>query len=543
VAVLDNGYRPHADLDSVLPGYDFISRSDVANDRGGRDADASDPGDGVAENECGAGTSASASSWHGTHVAGTIAALMDNTGLAGPHGTGIAPGVKILPVRVIGKCGGFTSDIADGMRWAAGINFMGSPSVNTKPAQVLNMSLSGSGACSAMFQSAVDDVVHAGKVIVVAAGNEGSATVGQPANCTGVIAVTAHAIDGDNANYANIGTHIAISAPGGGCGSFSTSCAAFASANGRGVYSLSNTGTTTPMADSYSAKIGTSMAAPHVSGVVALMLSKALSMTPAQILTPAQIKSYLQSSARPHPDNTICTDSRFIGLCGAGLLDALAALNKVIDLAPIVSLTNAYQVVAPNAVVSLSSTDTATRSILSYEWAQQAGTTVGVIAGAATANATFTAPMTGTYSFKHTVTDSAGKTSTATATVRVNSAPVLIAVADQTVMAGDTLSFKVGATDADGDTPAFRMEQLPSGGATLDPATGVFSWPNAAPAGTYTMTYYAGDGFDSTQGNVTITVVARPSSGGGSLDDKSLLALALLAACMRMRRAFKTSGK
>jgi hypothetical protein len=120
---------------------------------------------------------------------------------------------------------------------------------------------------------------------------------------------------------------------------------------------------------------------------------------------------------------------------------------------------------------------------------------------------------------------------------------VLIAVADQAVMAGDTLSFTVGATDADGDTPVFRMEPLPSGDATLDPATGVFNWRNAAPSGTYTLTYYASDSFDSTQGNVTITVVARPSSGGGSLDDKSLFALALLAACMRMHRAFKRSGK
>lgn len=537
VAVLDSGYRQHADLAPVLPGYDFITRTDVSNDNGGRDADASDPGDGVAKNECGAGTSDSSSSWHGTHVAGTIAALMDNTGPAGQHGAGVAPRVKLLPVRVIGKCGGFTSDIVDGMRWAAGIPFAGSPPANANPAQILNMSLSGKGACSNTFQDAVSDIVARGKVIVVAAGNSGSVAVGQPANCMGVIAVTAHAIDGDNASYANIGTHTAISAPGGGCGSFSAGCTAFASANGPGVYSLSNSGTATPVADSYSVKIGTSMAAPHVSGVVALMLSKNPS------LTPAQIKSYLQSSSRPHPDGTICTDSHYIGLCGEGLLDALSALNKTLDLAPIVSLTNAYQVVAPNAAVSLSSTDTAPRQIASYEWVQQAGAAVGAIAGAATSNAIFTAPMTGTYSFKHTVTDSAGKIGTATATVRVNSAPVLIAVADQAVMAGETLSFTVGATDADGDTPVFRMEPLPSGDATLDPATGVFNWPNAAPSGTYTLTYYASDSFDSTQGNVTITVVARPSSGGGSLDDKSLFALALLAACMRMHRAFKRSGK
>lgn len=541
VAVLDTGYIQHADLGTVLPGYDFITNGTTANDGDGRDADARDPGDWAAANECGTSTPATNSSWHGTHVAGIIAALMSNNTLAGLHGTGIAPITKILPVRVLGKCGGFTSDIVDAMRWAAGIAVPGVPTnPSTNVAHVLNMSLSGPGACSAAFQSAVNDVVGAGKVIVAAAGNSGAAALSQPANCAGVIAVTAHAIDGDNANYANIGTQTAISAPGGGCGFSSTGCTAFASSNGPGVYSLSNTGTKNPVADGYVQKQGTSMAAPHVSGVVALMLALDSS------LTPTQIKSYLQSSARAHPAGSTCKQSRYTGLCGEGLLDAHAALNKTTGLAPIVGLTNSYQVVALSAVVSLSSTDsiapgTTGRFISSYNWTQQTGNAVGTISGADTANATFTASTPGIYAFAHTVTDNAGMTGVATATVRVNAPPVLTAIPDQTVIAGAALNFNIQATDPEGGTITFSTQSLPSEIATLDQTTGAFSWPSAAPVGTYSMIYRATDGDGlSAEGTVNITVAAPASSGGGGggLDGELLIGLALLAACLRLRRAY-----
>ncbi|MGZ3254190.1 MAG: S8 family peptidase, partial [Burkholderiaceae bacterium] len=325
VAVIDTGYRQHADLATVWQGYDFITDTAVSNDGDGRDADAQDPGDWVAANECGAGEVASNSSWHGTFVMGTVAALMNN----GLGGTGIAPGVKILPVRVLGKCGGYTSDIVDGMYWAAGFAVAGVPA-NAHPANVLNLSLGGGGACSNIEQTAVTQIVNAGKVIIAASGNDGTVSVSAPANCTGVIAVTAHAIDGDNAYYANIGHETAISAPGGGCGlqAYASGCS-FGSANGRGIYSLWNSGTQGPGADTYAIAAGTSMAVPHVAGVVALMLSVN------SALTPAQIKTYLQTSARAHPAGTTCTQSPYVGLCGAGLLDAAAALTAVNNLPPI----------------------------------------------------------------------------------------------------------------------------------------------------------------------------------------------------------------
>ena len=495
VAVIDTGYRQHADLGPVLPGYDFITDITRANDGNGRDNDPQDPGDWVAANECGVGTPASNSSWHGTHVAGTIAALMNN----GIGGTGVAPNIRILPVRVLGKCGGLLSDIADGMRWAAGLSVPGVP-VNPNPAHVLNMSLGAPGACSATLKNAVDNVVNAGKVIVAATGNSGTINVYQPANCVGVFAVTAHSIDGDNASYAEVGTQTTISAPGGD---------ALA-----GIFSLFNTGTTIPVADAYGIGSGTSMAAPHVAGVVALMLSVKSS------LTPAQVKSYLQSSARAHPAGTYCTTTQGIGLCGSGLLDAAGALYAIPAAPPTVVLTTPSQVVAPNTTISLvgSATAEAPRIIKTYRWTQVTGAAVGVINNAGAASATFTSPATGTYSFMLTATDTTLRTGTATATVRVNSPPVLTAVAAQTVTAGNALTFAVGATDVDGDTPIFHSVSLPAG-ATLS-AQGAFSWPGATPAGSYTMTYYASDpdAADSAQGTVNITVAAVPvsnSSGGG----------------------------
>jgi serine protease len=543
VAVIDTGYRQHADLGTVLPGYDFISDTAIANDGDGPDADAQDPGDWTAADECGSGESASNSSWHGTHVAGTIAELMNN----GAGGTGIAPGVKILPVRVLGKCGGHTSDIVDGMLWAAGFTVHTSVGdlTNPHPANVLNLSLGGPGSCSATEQAAVTQIVNAGKVIVVASGNDGSTTVSAPANCTGVFAVTANAIDGDNAHYANIGHVVLISAPGGGCGAvaYRSGCT-FGTSNGPGVYSLLNSGTQGPVADSYGAYQGTSMATPHVAGVVALMLSVD------STLTPAQIRTYLQSSARPHPAGTTCTLSSYVGLCGAGLLDAGAALAAVASLPPVINLTNTSQVVSPGSTVSLSSVDTPTtgHTITGYAWTQLTGTSVGTIANANTANATFTAPATGTYSFQLTVTDDAAHSSNAIAWVRVNSPPVLVAVGPESGLTAHALTFNVSATDVDGDALTYSAATIPTG-ATLSPS-GVFSWTNPT-AGSYTMTYYANDGYvNSTVGTVSITISggpavttspAQPSSsgGGGSLDDKAILVLLFLALCLRAGRAYR----
>jgi len=291
VAVIDTGVLPHVDLASRLaPGYDFVIRV----------AGGSDPGD--------YGCNGSTSSWHGTHVAGTIGAISNN----GNGVTGVNWGSRILPVRVLGRCGGYTSDIADGMRWAAGIAVTGVPA-NPFPARVENLSLGGTGSCSNTLQSAVNDVVARGTVVVVAAGNA-AADIGntQPASCNGVIAVAATTRSGGRASYSNFGPKVTISAPGGG--------------GGDSILSTLNTGLTTPAADTYAWFQGTSMATPHVSGVASLMLS----LDPT--LTPAQVAQRLQQAARAFPSGTGSDCS--VGLCGAGIVDAAASVNAVAPAPP-----------------------------------------------------------------------------------------------------------------------------------------------------------------------------------------------------------------
>ena len=296
VAVIDTGYRPHADLSGqILAGYDFISDATIANDGGGRDSDASDPGDWTAAGECGAGEPASNSSWHGTHVAGTIAALTNN----GSGVAGVAFGAKIVPVRVLGKCGGYTSDIADGIIWASGGSVSGVPNIAAR-AQVINMSLGGGGACGTTTQNAINSARSRGTVVVVAAGNESqNASNSNPANCAGVITVAATNRSGGRASYSNYGTVVDVAAPGGD--------------SGAAILSTLNAGTKAPGADSYAGYMGTSMATPHVAGVVALMLAK----NPA--LTPDQVEASLKSTARAFPAS--CSG------CGAGIVDASAAVD------------------------------------------------------------------------------------------------------------------------------------------------------------------------------------------------------------------------
>jgi serine protease len=300
VAVIDTGYRPHADLvANIVPGYDFIGDTFVSNDGNGRDADALDPGDAVAANECGGTHAAQSSSWHGTHVAGTIAAVTNNAvGVAG-----VAYGAKVMPVRVLGKCGGYTSDIADAITWASGGTVSGVTATAT-PARVLNLSLGGSGACDTTTQTAINGARSRGTVVVVAAGNSNANAANySPASCAGVITVAAVGRTGGRAYYSNYGASVEVAAPGGDMSTGSTN----------GVLSTLNAGTSAPGADSYAYYQGTSMATPHVAGVVALMLAKN------SALTPDQVDTMLKSTARAFP--ATCSQ------CGAGIVNASAAVD------------------------------------------------------------------------------------------------------------------------------------------------------------------------------------------------------------------------
>nr|WP_315598087.1 MprA protease, GlyGly-CTERM protein-sorting domain-containing form [uncultured Cupriavidus sp.] len=320
IAVVDTGYLAHPDLAGrLVAGYDFISSTTVSVDGDGRDSDPTDPGDYVPTGTtCSDGTGASNSTWHGTRVASVLGAATNNAlGIAGVDWT-----ARIQPVRVSGRCGALLSDTVDGMRWAGGLSVPNVPA-NPTPARVVNVSLGG-GSCSSIEQQAVNDLNAAGVIVVAAAGNSAGA-VEAPADCSGVIAVTAHANDGENASYANIGTQVALSAPGGGCGNSKVvvtgGVATCAAPSGQSfIRTLSNAGAAGPTTYNIVNSQGTSFAAPMVSGVVAMMLA----VNPS--LTPAQVTSLLKSSARAHPANTFCTTGSNVGKCGAGLLDADAAL-------------------------------------------------------------------------------------------------------------------------------------------------------------------------------------------------------------------------
>lgn len=310
VAVLDTGYLNHADLAAnILPGYDFISDTSMANDGDGRDNDALDPGDNMTAGECGNGFPEEdmASSWHGTHVAGTIAAVSNN----GIGVAGVAPKAKVVPVRVLGKCGGFVSDISDAIRWSAGISVDGVPD-NANPADVINMSLGSAipASCTFTYASAIEDAKNAGVTVVVAAGNEdANADSYPPANCAGVIAVAAVSRTGGRAYYSNFGSVVDVAAPGG---------AQFSANDSNGILSTSNDGDSGPGGDAYLFYQGTSMATPHVAGLAALLHSADNS------LTPDQIEETIKATARTFASS--CEG------CGVGVADAAKAVAVTLGL-------------------------------------------------------------------------------------------------------------------------------------------------------------------------------------------------------------------
>ncbi|MDT8386133.1 MAG: S8 family peptidase [Thiogranum sp.] len=299
IALLDTGIISHSDLlpARVLSGYDFISDVATANDGDGRDPDATDPGDATLLDECGPGVSETDSSWHGLAVGGVMIAQSDNLFRI----TGIDFAAQLLPVRVLGKCGGFISDIIDAMRWSVGLPVAGLPD-NPHPARVINLSLSGAGICSTEEQRAIDDVVAMGAVVIAAAGNDATdVATRSPANCRKVIAVGAVDRAGKLASYSNTGSEVDLSAPGGD--------------GNDGVLTLFNTGVTGKGDDTLAYIQGTSFTAAQVSAVASLMLATD------QSLSPATLEELLRRSARAFPDSscTACT-------CGRGILDAHASL-------------------------------------------------------------------------------------------------------------------------------------------------------------------------------------------------------------------------
>ncbi len=313
VGVVDTGITAHPDLTgsstaveggNVIAGYDFISDLTGAADGNGADADPSDPGD---------STSGEESSWHGTHVSGIIAALRNSQGVVG-----VAPDAQIEPLRALGRNGGTEADAIRAIRWAVGGTVDQLP-INPNPVDVLNLSLGGVGRCSLALQAAINFAVARQVPVVVATGNDGVPLANfAPANCKNVISVTASTYTGTVADYSNYGTltnPATIAAPGGS--GYATPCAAGECGS---ILSTMHHGTITQGGPAYGLMYGTSMAAPHVSGVIALLKAAHPSWSV------ARITAALRGSVTAQPR---CSSIE----CGTGVVnahDALAVANFIV---------------------------------------------------------------------------------------------------------------------------------------------------------------------------------------------------------------------
>lgn len=437
VAVLDTGVRPdHPDLlGKLLPGYDFVSTTSVGNDGNGRDPDPSDPGDWVTQADIDAGRVAStctpeSSSWHGTLTTALVGAATQNAiGMAGA-----GRHVRVLPVRVLGKCGGFTSDIAAAMKWAAGISVPGVPD-NSHPAKVINLSLGGPDSCSETYRLAVNEVLARGVVVVASAGNDGLA-IGEPANCSGVIGVAGVRHEGTKNGFSDLGPEVTVSAPGGNCVSDTGPCL-------YPILSASNTGTQGPAASSYTgsgadASFGTSFAAPLVSATAALLAS----VRPGA--TPAQIRAWIQNGTRafPTPPGSTLTECRAPSTveqgecicttttCGAGMLDAAAAVALAASGATVAHVDPASTQVAVGSSVVLDAAGSRAGNagaLAGYHWQIVEGASAAAFSGGASSADTVAPTLTTSAErdllIRLTVTDSGAGTASASVVIRAGNPP------------------------------------------------------------------------------------------------------------------------
>jgi serine protease len=278
IGLVDNGVTSHSDLNAnIIPaGYDFTYLAGPY--------DGSDPG--VTVETC-------SPTFHGTHVAGIMAAVTNN----GVGVAGVAPSAKIVSARAMGACGrGSLSSAANALIWSAGGTVPDAP-INTHPASVINASFGGAGQCPKTMQDAIDYANSRGVVVIVAANNYGDdASNYMPSSCRGVITVGNTQRDGSRNPNSDYGPTVDVAAP------------------GTDIYSTFNAGTSTAGAESYAYMTGTSMSAPMVSGVVALVQSVA----PKQ-LSPAEMRTLITQHAQPFPNQP---DQPL----GSGILDATATV-------------------------------------------------------------------------------------------------------------------------------------------------------------------------------------------------------------------------
>jgi serine protease len=523
IADVDNGIRfDHPDLGRaglvspsgavgrLLPGYDFVSqdlnRSNsaplgtflIANDGDGWDPDPSDPGDWVSAadlkntlfppTQCGDPNNSNGpvnSSWHGTRVAGVLGAITNNNnGIAG-----MTWNPYILPVRGLGKCGGFDSDIIVGIQWAVGMSVIddaGNPIPdNPYPADIINLSLGGtSSSCPSDYQSLVTTLTGMGVLVVASAGNE-SGPVDTPGNCPGVLAVAGLRNVGTKVGYSSLGPQVGIAAPAGNCVTTSGPCL-------RSIDTTSNDGSTVPGASTYTDQthpnLGTSFSAPIVSGIAALMRAVNANLTPPQLI--ARIKA----SATPFPQpvglakcvagststaECACTTST----CGAGMVNALSAVKAALN--PLAAVKIPAGFTAGSATFDASGSSAACgASVTSYAWSRTGGVTI--VSGGAGSQVNIMSSGSGTLTLK--VTDSAGNIDIAVVNFTANGAT---RVAPAT--AGTTASACAAPMIVTPAAPTISQEFTPASVA-------------ANAAAVLTLTLNNANGFALTQSGITVSL-------------------------------------
>lgn len=471
IADVDTGVTDHPDLSSkfftatfsgtsagVTPyGYDFVDYANeshgvaTANDGDGADPDPSDPGDDVTTADLARGGALAGqncptqnSSWHGTQTAGILgAATNNNTGMAG-----VGYDTMIVPVRALGKCGGYDSDIIAAAQWAGGVSPDTSLPTNIHPARVINMSLGGAGSCGS-YQDALTLLRDHGVLVVAAAGNDTGLAVDSPANCQPanasldptpvVIAVAGLRQVGDKVGYSDIGPEVTIAAPAGNCVNTEAQIA-----NGAPcvypILTTVNTGTTTPVAApagaSYTtsfgdSSLGTSFSTPMVAGTVALMLAANPALSNAQVVT------LLKRSATPFPTSggspgtTACTAPTTAeqaecycttATCGAGMLNAgaaVAAAHAALGIAAPVAgtIAGSTSVVVGNSITLTASGSTG--SSITYQWLIHSGGSSATLGNSTSSSVALTGTSAGSVVVELIVTDSTGAISYATTTVSV----------------------------------------------------------------------------------------------------------------------------
>lgn len=432
----------------LLPGYDFVGEDFnpnspynglgtflIANDGDGWDPDPSDPGDWISQsdinlsNQLFANDTVGPSSWHGTRVVGILGALTNNdTGIAG-----MTWGSWILPVRALGKGGGYDSDIIAGIQWAAGLSVTNPDGSavpdNPYPADIINLSLGGdTTSCSSQdgsaYETALTTVTGMGVLVVISAGNSDVAGVELPGNCAGVVpgvmAVAGLRNVGTKVGFSSFGPEVSLSAPAGNCINSGTPCL-------RSIDTTTDLGTMGPLTGSNytytnenNPNLGTSFAAPIVSGIAALMRSVNGN------LTPAQIAARMEASATAFPPNTgnlpVCPATDDVGptatfqcscppsgQCGSGMVNAYSAVNAALEPIGAISATGNTVFDASGSVAACNQT------IASYSWSASGG--ISITNGAAAAKVTVASNGSTLGTLTLTVTDSAGHVdSTATVT-------------------------------------------------------------------------------------------------------------------------------